>query len=67
MNHKSRYIWTKFRIGLHSKSKSDIILKLWHLRLCNFSGKSGENVTQLEITETVLVFCDIFTDQYQHV
>ena len=45
------------KIGLHLKLKKGIVLNFYHLRQWN--------VPHLEITEVVLVHCDIVNNDYQ--
>ena len=56
---------------MHLKLKPDIILSFWHLTLLGSTEnkitkvKNGENVPNLEITEVVLVNCNMVNSDYQ--
>ena len=62
------------KIGLHLKLKKDIVLNLLTPEAMKLLGstkskitedKNGENLPHLEITEVVLVHCDIVNNDYQ--
>ena len=63
----------KLKIGLHSKSKigslallaPEIMKLLGSTKKKITKGINGENVPHLEITEVVLVHCDIVNNDYQ--
>ena len=74
MNHQYRYILIKLKIGLRLKIKDGYSLELLSEEIMKLLGstknkitkdKNGENVPHLEITEVVLVHCDIVNNDYQ--
>ena len=74
MNHQYRYILIKLKIGLRLKIKDGYSLELLSEEIMKLLGstknkitkdKNGENVLHLEITEVVLVHCDIVNNDYQ--
>ena len=76
INHQSKYMPTKFRRELHSRWKPSTILNFETIRTLRtmtllgsttmriIKDKNGKKVPQLEITEVVLVHCNIVNSQY---
>ena len=74
INHQSKYISTKFnRVTFKIKTGNYLeiltpetmkILRSTKIKITK--DKNGENVPQLELTEVILVNCNIFSNQYQH-
>ena len=73
INHQSRYISTKsnrvtFKIktGNYLEILAPETMKiLGSTKIKITKDKNGENVSQLELTEVILVNCNIFNNQYQ--
>ena len=76
INHQYKYMWTKLKIELHLKLKYSLghSLELLTPETMKLLGstknkitkdKNGENVPHLEITEVVLVHCNIVNNDYQ--
>ena len=70
INHQSKYISTKFnRIIFKIKTRNylEIYLRLLGSTKINITkDRNSDNVPQLELTEVILVHCNIFNNQYQH-
>ena len=73
MNHQYKYMSIKLKIGLHLKLKKGYSLDLLTPETMKLLGstenkiikdKNGENVPHLEITEVVLVHCNIVNNDY---
>lgn len=74
INHQSKSISTKFnRVTFKIKTGNYLeiltpetmkILRSTKIKITK--DKNGENVPQLELTEVILVNCNIFSNQYQH-
>ena len=74
INHQYRYMEIKLKIGLHLKLKMDS-LELLTPETMKLLGstknkitkdKHGEIVLHLEITEVVLIHCNVVNNDYQH-
>ena len=73
INHQSKYISTKSnRVTFKIKTGNYLeILALENMKILGSTkikitkDKNGENVPQLELTEVILVNCNIFNNQYQ--
>ena len=73
INHQSKYISTKFnRVTFKIKTGNYLeILAPENMKILGSTkikitkDKNGENVSQLELTEVILVNCNIFNNQYQ--
>ena len=73
INHQSKYISTKFnRVTFKIKTGNyleilapETMKILGSTKIKITKDKNGENVSQLELTEVILVNCNIFNNQYQ--
>ena len=73
INHQSKYISTKFnRVTFKIKTGNyleilapETMKILGSTKIKITKDKNGENVPQLELTEVILVNCNIFNNQYQ--